>query len=468
MFSPSSFIASYSSTDKVIRILDTLGNPVNLISICKYQKSAVINAYLNIYMDDNVDPIQIMFASNSDALAAIASLRTTINALKPNCKQTVSSGSSGSAGAPIAIVYNAFLGLRGTSSFIPFQWYDVTDTGNNLMNTPKVYRVQTLGTNDAFVSGYILSESIQVKIDLINGKLTYYFDGQRNNLVVNCDMKTVTLNSNCNNCMIMNDSTANLNSCNHIYIDNASTAILVACYNLRITNHSNIQLGNSHDVTFDNQIPGTIYSGVLTFIDINRGGSNGRVGKSVVSVLTTSSLLLDAYSDNSEQEFNFDSINGIVKTVRLKHFFYQAEAVFNIKMSITASTSTPYNNKIIVMDDATSTVLYTIQQNEVNNNCIFTYNHTTNTYEFTGFIRKQAQAGLTWKPTFILAQTVFDLSTYHIPITQPTELEMYINGIKQIYGMDYYYDSGLGQIIYLDGSSFPLNPVTEHVEFIVY
>lgn len=465
MFNPSSFIGVYSSTDKVIKILDTLSNIVNVINICKYQKSSVVNNFLNIFMDDNINAIQITFNSNADALTAITNLKNAINTLKPNCKSTIIILPVPTS--VISLTYLAFKTLSLSNSLVELQWYDVSDTTSLLMNTNNIYRVQVINTNDGFVSGKIISENTSIKIDLNLDKINYYHNGDYNNLVINSDMNNIIL-TNCTNCIITNQSQVNLTDCNNIYVDNQSSVVLTNCNQIRITNNSNIDLTDCNNINIDNQNPGAMISGIYTNINIDRSSSIGKNGKTIISAITTNSKILNSYIDNIDIEVNFDSVSNTIQTLSIRNHFPQTQSIFRIKMSLTSTSLTPNSNIIKIYDNSTSELLYIIQQNEAYNDCIISYNNNTNKYEFTGFIRKKSQLGKSYIPSFIDGQTVFEFtSILYIPVTQPTEIEMYINGMKQVYGIDYYYNSTLGQLIYTN-LSYPLEVATEIVEFIIY
>lgn len=455
MFSSSSFIVSYLTTDKVIRIIDTNSNITNTINVCRYQKSTVTNSYLNIYMEGNVSPYTLQFTNNVDALLAIDLLKNAINTLKPNCVPVVTV--SPYSATVVAITYLTFKALYSSNTLVPLGWYDVTDSTSLFGPVPVTYRVQAISTADGYIRGKNQTAETYITINVATNSIVNFEDPINNNFVINGG--SIIPTGSITNCVVSNNSSLTTTDSSYITCDNGSTVVCTNSSVVRFTNGCNLIVNNMDNVSFDAIQLGSPLPFALSGVHIDISttvGKNGKVVYTNLSGLAATKTLI-SYKDYIDTEIAFTTNTNIVN-LTLINSIPTAGGTFRIKL-----TGSGTNNTVNVYD-ALSTLLYSILENENDNTAVFTYNPLTAKFEFTGIIQKQATLGKNVQfltPT--TSQVNFNLGT---PVTQATQMEMYINGSKQTYGIDFYYDSGLGLAIYIN-TLFPIDS-TEIVEFIVY
>lgn len=434
MFSYSTFIFTYQSTDKVIRIVDTTGRVMQTISVCRYQKSGVVGSTLSISLEDNDVDYKIPFESNANALLALGVLKQAIDTLKPNCTSVVSGGGAGGED-PIAITLAEYIVLQTADDLLPMQWYDISDTGNDLLaDNVYIFRVLAKTTDDAYPAGQIINNLAYVTLDVLSPKITHYFD-PINNIEVIGDYSGNSF-VDTTDCFITNNSKVTAVNCSGVTAENGSVINCNTVNVIKATNNSNITIQNATNVSFNNiQQNITTTSMVLSDVDIDRNTSKGKAGETTRTDEET--FTLSSYRHTIDNVFAF-TVNESICVVKLQNLIHQANGLFNIRMGGAATGCT------VQVIDADDTVLYEIV--EKTGTAVFEFNINTQLFEFRGVIRKDVTSSKTVQfltPT--LGQVNFTLG---VPVTQPLESEMFINGAKQIYGVDYSYNSTFDYMTY--------------------
>lgn len=455
MFSSSTFINSYNPTDKAIRFLDTNGMVAHTLNVCNYQKSGVFGKNLAISLEDGVKDYLLPFESNNDAKAALALLRDAINTLKPNCV-SISSPGGGGTNTAIPITYLQYKTMRGLGTLVELQWYDVTDTQNDIF-TDDIYVIRLLAqsSNDKYPKGQVLGTWKFVSLDTVNDKIVMLEDGVNNNFIFNSSLGDNSF-TNSNYCTSMNESSIIAEDSTHIISENGSKLTVTNCDYIRGLNQTDVILNNSSNVTFDDiQLDLSAIGYNLTNVIVDK---NTTIGKSGFTSTTNPGGDIDlyAYFDSIDQKFIFTSNNNTLN-VTLFNDLTQSEAEFRIRYSSSGS------NNIINVYDANNTLLRVIQANDQGNVVVFKYNKNTSLFELIKVDSPKATQGVTVQFTPTNGQVNFNLGT---PVSQATELKMYVNGMKQIYGTDYSYNGTLGMAVYAENVFQLAN--TDRVEFIVY
>lgn len=434
MFDPSSFIFMYLPTDKVLRIVDTTGKIIHTINVCRYQKSGVFGSTLSISLEDNVADYKIKFNTYNDAITALANWRQAIDSLKGNCYiETVIDPGGGDT--PIAITYLTYKSLQASGDLGEMQWYDVTDTTNLLYASQSlIFRIFSKAVDDAYPQGQIIGGGY-VTIDVANDKIIDYFDPINNITLLNGNLAGNSFTDTVN-CYVSNNSQVNSTNSEAIIAENGSNVNCDTCSVLKATNGCNITIANASNVTFDNIQQNITSTGiVLSNVNIDRNTSIGKAGKTIY--IDEGNLNLKAYKDLIDIEFNFTTNDNII-IVKIENLIHQANATF--RLVLTGNTT---GNKINVVDGA-NTLLFTMVEKD--STVVFNFNKTTLLFEFIGLIRKLVTTSQTVQfltPT--LGQTIFPIS---IPVTQAIECEMFINGIKQTYGVDFSFDGGNSNMLF--------------------
>lgn len=456
MFSTSNFIYSYAPTDRAIRIIDTSGNIVHTINICNYQKSGVFGANLAISMEDQFDEYLLSFPSNSEAKVALNMFKNTINTLKPNCVSNFNSGPAPVPGTTVSITYVAFKALQVANNLVPLQWYDISDTTNILFNNGnKIIRVLVQETDDRHNRGQIIGSHEYVVFDCVLDKITYYNDSVKNITIVNGTPNNHSF-TNSDNIFSSNSSAINADASFKIEASNSSNLTCSSCMGIKATNFCNLTLSNASNVTFNNiQQNMSSFPFTLSNLEIDRNNSLGKHGFTNRNN-PSGTILLNAYGDQIEQDITFTTNNNTV-IFNLSNLITQAKSIFRIRYK-----GNGINNTITVANNNLPIIV--IMDNNKDNTLEFSYNSALGIYELRNIETKVSLNGKSVQLTGLATgQINFNLN---IPITAPEKTELFINGIKQLYSLDFFYNSTLGLFQYLN--RFYIINSNDELEFIVY
>ena len=451
MFNPSNFIYAYLPSDKVIRIIDNTGKIIQTINICNYQKCGINGSILSIYLEDNDKSFDIKFNTSTDASTAILYFLQAVNTLKSNCE--IGSIITGGTNTSISITLLNYKSLVNTNSVIPLQFYDITDTTSLLYPSVLAFRIITNSVSDNRPKGIIISTGVYVTLDLINNKISSWEDPIKNNSVINGNFSGNSFDSTSTNCIAFNNSKIIAINSTGIFADNGSVINVTNSNVVKVTN-SNVTISGASNTIIDNiqqdlsSLPFT-----LSNVSIDRNISMGKNGYLQTSLDDTSNPInLYSYGDVMDQEFNFSVAANV--NINLDNLIHAAQGIFKIKMTGVSGSSLT----ICSSDNVTLFVIL-----EYNKDFIFQFSRSTNKFEFFGTMRKNVTDSQTVQfltPTN--GQTDFSIN---IPVTQVTETEMFINGHKQIYGVDFHYDSNFGLMRY---NNLPSIGTDDTVEFRIY
>lgn len=454
MFSSSTFLAAYNPTDRAIRFVNTSGKVIHTINVCNYQKSGVFGTNLKIVMEDNLKEYTLIFASNNDAKTALGILKTAVNTLKLNC---VSSGGGGEAPTdPIAISYATYKTLQASNSLVALQWYDITDTANALFpSTIYTIRVLAKATNDRHPRGQILSNHTFVTIDSVTDKIIYYEDSINRNTFLNCDVANISLATS-TNIMVQNDSHLTASGSTHINVENDSQAVVTDSSNVNITNESDVNITNASNVELNNiQQDLSSLPFNLQDVSIDRNNSIGKNGRAQTA--DPGNLTFRAYNNTVNQDLLF-TVSDSEIDVTLINDIPQANAEFKLKYTGAGT------GNIITIKDSGANTIFEINDSHKNKYVIFQYNKTTEEFELMSVQNAVSGSGKLYLFDSVTnAQTNFDID---YPVSIAGDTEMYVNGQKMIYGLDFSYNSVLKQVVYAD-RNFPLS-TDDEVEIKVF
>ena len=450
----STFIASYVSTAKTIRILNSNGQIVFTIAVCNYQKSSVNGNNLNIVLEDNVQEYSLDFSSNTEAKQAMLLFKQAVDTLRLNCIQASGGGTVPSI-TPIPISYIQYKSLQSTNNLIAFQWYDVTDTTGILLSSGTTIRLQALTTDDAHPQGELLTVSQgRISIDCITDDVLYYEKPDNKVILLNSKVSDQNIDSSSNNIIVKNKSKLTCSNSQIIEIDTGAIVNLTGCNNIKISN-STITISNANNLVIDDLVQNfTGFSFNLSNVSINPYDTFGKAGQTTIN----SNKTLEAYYDTIDQVFNITNSNNNM-TLLLENKIPLANSDFRIKYFTVIGTG-----NIIAVKNTNNVTIFTITDAQMGSWIKFRWNKNTLQYEFVSI---EYSYGL--KGTPYLVNPVTDnqiLFPLPIPSAIPTNIEMYINGQKRLYGLDFTYSSGSQSITYTN-RDFPINS-TDEVEFIIY
>lgn len=458
MFNPLLFIYPYNPTDKAIRIIDNNGRIVYTINVCSYQKAGVSGSTLSIILEDATKEFKIVFDSNNEAKQGLLAFKQAIDTLRPNCEQTTGGGAGYTPqAAPISITYLEYKALQTANQLVVGQLYDVTDSTNSLFDLdPYVIRVTPLSINDRNPKGVILSTGAFVTIDTANDMVSTYEDLVKKNFILNSDANLSTF-TNSTNVTVLNGGSVTATNSDHIIAENGSTIVATSCTLVKAVNNSTIQLQNGQNVSFDNiQMNLMTLPFNLTNVNIDRNVSVGKAGRTTIQG-PGPIVNLNSYLDTIEQDYVVAGNSNAI-TINLDNKITQAGARFKIRYLGAGK------NNVIKIQDAMGQVLYTIKDNDKGNTILCDYNLSTNLFVVSGVQSASSNTGVTVQFASITNNQIYFFLDY--PVSNGGELQMFVNGQKQINGLDFSYDVNLSQVVWAN-RKFNLG-VGDEVEFKVY
>lgn len=450
----STFIGSYTSSSKTVRILNSVGQIVFTINACNYQKSSVNGNNLNIILEDNTVEYVLDFTSSSDAKQGMLLFKTAIDTLRLNCNQSSGGGTPPSIN-PIPISYAQYKTLQQGSNLIAFQWYDVTDVAGAILPSGSTIRLQPVTVDDFHPTGEVLNASRpRISINSVTDDVIYYEKPDNRVILINAKPTDQTIDSGSNNIIVKNKSIVTAISSTVVEVDSKSTVNLNGCNNIKISN-SSITLTNATNVTIDDITQD--FSGFgfnLSNVSINPYDTVGKKGRANL----TANKTLEAYFDTVEQVFGVTSNNNAY-TVILENKIASVNSDFKIKYFTASSTG-----NTITVKNIDNSIIFVVTDNQIGEWVIFRWNKLTSLYEFVCI---EYGAGLSGIPYIVSSptngQTAFVLP---IPAAQVIKMEMYINGQKKLYGLDFSYTSSTQTVTYAN-RDFVI-ATTDEIEFVIY
>lgn len=452
------FVSSYTSSQKTLRIVNSGGSIVFTINVCNYQKSSVVGNNLNVILADDTQPYILDFSSNAEALQALLFFKQGIDTLILNCPDITSSGGGGGGVDvnPIPISYLEYKSLQQAANLIAFQWYDVTDSTGLLLSSGTTIRMQPVSIDDFHPEGIVL-DATQAKISIssLTDSILFYELPQAQVTLINSSVLAQNIDAgSCSNILVKNGSTLTAQNSDYIEVENNSVANLLNCQSIKITGQSNVTLSDAiavsiHDINQDF----TAIPFVLRDVEINPSSTIGKLGRATINSNST----LNAYYSLIEQTFFASGSNGNFIVI-LQNQVNFTNSEFRIQYTTGGS-----GNKIVVKNIDTS-VIYTLTDAQLGNWAIFRFNLNTSLYEFVGLETAGGSLGYVYYVTSPTAnQTTFSLP---IPATNPVDLEMFINGQKKVVSLDFTYDGSIQSALYLN-RDFVID-TTDEIEFIIY
>ena len=424
MYLNSNFIKSFTSTDTCIVFQDSTGRVTRTINVCKYLDLGSVNNILWITLSGNIK-VNLDFSSSTQAQQAVVTLRSALDSLYPNCALQTPVPSLPSS--ILSLTVNQYIAQIANSSFSLLQWYDVTDTNNVFgEGANSVFRVQTLTINDSYPKGIVLSTNKKIILnftDLV----------EEESLLLSQHIITTgesQVSTDISSDYLTATNASSITSVNSHTIEADNSIITVTnCSNI-VAENSRVILANSTRVEM-REISGvstpvldlSMYS--FSNVQINIGNSIGKQGREDVN--TTNNEVLNAYeryiyqqvpvlSDNLTKVLNspFDSSSAIFKFIIPNTLNGYTLTIKDFNGNVIASITDAYANKTVSFIFNNVTVLFELEQLEETNQAATFLTVSTN------------------------GQTTFSNATSWNP---SGTTELFINGIKQTYMTDYYFNN---------------------------
>lgn len=413
-FNSSTFIASYVSTDVVIKFKDTAGTIKNSIMVGRVQKIATEGKQLWIIME-NSKQIALDFSSTADAQLAQVALNTAISTLYPNYRNL--GGPVINVAVPqsiVGITLANYIIAKNANSLVPLQWYSISDSLNSFgLGTTLLVMAKT--NNDATPEGVANGKLIAINVD--NTTVLRYQDPTNKNVAINESSITATSSTYL---FAENKSSIAGSGSNRVEARNDSNVTVVNSSYIVAVNNSDITLNGANNCSFDN-ISGD-FSAVsgLSDIIVNKTSSVGKEGEQTMS--GTQNEVLKSYVNTIAQKV--PALAGNL-TKRIDNPFVDANAkfIFFVDSSIGSSS--------FIVQDKNGATLATINKTYLDSFVTFVFDKNTGLFK----LEPEQLFAARWSLVIFAGnQTTFSLP-YEPKKADASHLT--VNGVKATYTTDY-------------------------------
>lgn len=425
-FNPSSFIDTYSGTDRVLAIKDTGGKTYFSFSVCNYIKSGAEGVQLWVLLEGNYRYI-ITFATSTDAKTASVNLNNAIDTLTPNCSTGVAVITPG---AVAAITKTAFDSLVTANTVVPATVYEITDTVGVFGPASTIYTFTALQSNQKVFDSYIKGTKQKAILNFTTNSVEEFhaYDKARSaesgSTIVSDSISTyITAKEN---------SVATVTNSSFVTVERQSQAVLDSCVNTIIRGNSNITgLVGASNVILEG-IAGDLTGYTLTDVEI----TSYSAGKFSAIETVSSTITKDAFVNSSLLSISSSLASNIVLTLNNSLHSYRTfpNRRAEVHVSIPAAAINGYT---VTIKDSTATTLYTATDREAGSTIIFEGDLTTGIFGYSRTEKpndvKESLATITVASD---GQTSFPSVLSYTPLNI-TKTKATISGVWLRYGTDY-------------------------------
>jgi len=410
-FESSNFIKTYLPTDKYIQIIYPNGDRFYNLNVCQRKKVILDKNKLEIWSEGNLAK-QMTFGSEADARLGFDALNQALDSLAPNCVNEITNPPA-AVFSIIPVTYTTYKNLQASNSLLELQFYDVTDTTNQLgVGIGFIYRVLAKKTNDYYPSGFCINTRANVTINTIDNTFALYQFGNATGI-----NQSGCTSINSGYLFAVNNSVINATDSNYIEASNNSQINCLNCQVIKISEGTQIQIQNCDNCEFKGLQPvATIDGYSQIYID-----TKNSIGKEDTETNSGSgTLTLYAYKNALNQVF--DAITGIYTAVNLATDFPQANATFKIRFGTIA-------HNVVFKDLGTGATLFTATPTASGKSAEFKWDKNLLTYVYIPInpeLVKRVQLTVASN-----GQTIFPTVLIPPPL-DPNTVKMYINNAPSL------------------------------------
>lgn len=325
LFESSNFIKAYLPTDKYIQIIYPNGDRFYNLNVCQRKKVVLDKNILEIWSEGNLAK-QMTFSSEAEARLGFDALNQALDLLYPNCVNEITNPPA-AVFSVIPVTYSTYKTLQSTNSLLELQFYDVTDTTNQLgVGIGFIYRLLAKKTDDYYPSGFCINTRANVTINTIDNTFALYQFGNATSI-----NQSGCTGINSGYLFAVNNSVINATDSNYIEAYNNSQIDCLNCQVIKVSEGTQIQTQNCDNCEFKGLQPVASINGYSqVYIDTKTS-----IGKGETETNSGSgTLTLYAYKNGLNQVF--DAIVGAYTAVNLATEFPQANATFKVSFGTIA------------------------------------------------------------------------------------------------------------------------------------
>lgn len=415
-FSSATFIATYAGTDKVIRFQNTNLEVVGGFNVCTFDNLAFEGPQLWVSFNAG-EKLILEFTSQAEAKAASDILRAAVDALYTNCALVVPGPPIASVVVPISLA--AFNVARLANTLVAPTAYQISDSFNAFgLPVAGTFNVIADAANSYKLRGVNTVDGTFVELDFVTNKIVNYHDPVGKNtilgdaslftttgLVTNVYGKSSTIIANVVDNVNAIDSVVTISNAMDVAVEK-SNVILATVSNLKVYGViQDLSAYPLNDVVIDTRsISNKLGEETLTLVDDLTLSSFVNTTKQFIPVLGTN---LSVRIDN------------IVPSV-VTQFAFVVPATLGAGLELT-------------IKDAAGVPLFVINDKYANQTIVFTWDTVLLAFvaEYPNLPEFTSALAISFN-----GQTSFvDVLPY--TLTTPSNTQLYVNGQRVKYSVDY-------------------------------
>lgn len=411
-------VSSTPSTDKVLRFRNIKGDIIGGFNVCNYKSITAEKKILQVNLDEG-NKIILDFASNSDAKTAFGLLSSAVELLYPNCLLEV----PGPPASPVVVTTTkALFDIdRGSGSVIPNTVYEVQDVSNDFsLPVAGTFHLIPLEDSPVFIKGFNIVDKTFVTLDFDSNKISEYYD-PTHNIKIHGDLSLFVPTGVSTNVESFN-STLVIDTVTKIEVKN-STLTIDDSANIKVENSTLVLSGSTNSYFYGVTGDYSGYSLDNCIVD-TRNINSGKKGRETLSLVNAASL--NCFIVSIIQEVQTLSVS-IYKTLDNPIPSVGTKFIFKVP------TGGVGVGKTLTLKNSGGSTLIAITDRHAGQDIILTWNTSTLDFDVTTPTATSFYINITVGSN---GQTSFvDILPY--TISNPSETQLFVNGIKQSYGVDY-------------------------------
>lgn len=417
-FSSSNFLGTYNSaTDRAISFFNTANQIVGGINVCGISSITYKDTIVQIDFDAISASYQLEFISASEAKIAANMLKNALNALLPNCTTGVSLPPASTT--QLTKTYSEFKSEASSNNLSPNTVYMVTDTSGDL-NLGIAYTFYVIPSNSGqnIFPDCISTTGDILQIDISANEVIYLYNKVSGNRVYESFVAYSGSNTN----LDIKNSNLTLNN----VVGSRFSGVMGSftnCSNIVVESCSGLNLANTTNSSFygisGNYAP-------YTFSNIKVDPRISRAGKVGDALGPNSNSTLIAFIN--PQNITVPTLTQNI-TWNIQNPFANVNAAFYLY--IPSAGIGPYT--LTLRDSSTSNIITTISSEATGSVVEIGYDLSANEWKLIRQLTKNFTQNITISSD---GQTVFP-NALPYPVTNPSEVKLYVNGVHQKYGVDY-------------------------------
>lgn len=432
MLNPSTYIASYTSTDKTVVIVDTNTNVLVSFNICAIVNATTISKDLVLHFTDGFK-YTLNFASSQDAITALITWNLAMDTLCPNC--LIANTSAPTPTSVTQITKTAYDILWNAGTVVPYTPYEIIDTLDEFgEGTNLIYCFTPVKNDETFMDAKLKSDDVLYTLDFRSN--IAYAKRKAAEFIVLDTRAALTTDGTSQYLKVTESSYLDSTNSFRITVTNKSLAAVVDCSDVTIENGSAVILNSATNVTVKN-VQGDLSSYVLSNVTLDNNSIGKLTNEEIPDVAT---LTLNAYEKGVYQQIPITISQAMTITLDdpialLINNGDKANSMFYFNVPATGLAF-----DIIVLD-ASATQIDLITNGEAGLTIQYKYNSTTDLFEKAA-VFKTTSLSVNYTevlPITTNGQTLFALTTTS---TYPTLSTLFLNGVKQRYSVDYVITGG--------------------------